>query len=711
MPQGNSGLDSGAWGSEWVNTNDASLFADRTRSVVEAHYKTALSTTDPWATARDALFTSLMAGFNSLTEFIGDLSAAIAGIFGGTLTDIAEFMTGIVTQLGLVFTRLFNAAGQFVADIGEGIVDAAGNTVQGFLDLLHWVFNGGLAKDFDAAIHGNKTVVDVIDKAEQLKTTVYQTDVSTQTNTDFFNKVRVLPTWVGGRTDDVNLPHSFITGTATTVATSPSTLGLDGRLVLIPVVAGQDRSWSAVKFGITQMTAGATLPGARYFYGTLTSASTTTVGTTKVATLGLPFPSYLSVGDTISVAGFGSTYAGYNGTWTVSAKSDVSPYSVSYVVPALLPTATSTVLTTVVSPNVVAPGVTIPAALLMAVYDVDETTGAATKVIDLGNVKSQINSGSNSQRNLQSIALPSPINVKMGEIFYIGILQLGDAGLTPAGATALSYAPSSVVPYSFNTGTYPKRVCLYYNSGTLGVLPASFTDSQTSGSSSAFWGAFGDDTPNVIVPTVSFFDNFTGTNGATLDSQKWTNRYGQGLQILSNRAAASSSNGTSISTYKFKTNYLKQTAQCTIATQSENIGRLGHGGIILCLRGDGFGKFIYLRVIIEIYGISWRIKAGIYTSLSYSQPGTQLSGGTLRNEATLSTGTNPANGNTWKFIADGYTYVGYRNGTEFVRWADQGFAFAGSGTGNANFKEVGIGAFYVSEYSTVDNWTVVDASA
>jgi hypothetical protein len=725
----------------------------------------------------------------------------------GVVTTAAQAATAIGQIVDKVvgwISEAIDTAGKIVGDIATAIVDTAGNAVQDFLDMLHWVFTGGPVEAFQKLLTGHKTMDDVGGKAIELKTSVYQTEVESGTTTDFFNTVRVLPAWVGGKTDDVNLPHSFISGTSTTVATSPSILGLDGRLVLIPVVAGQNRTWSAVKFGVQQMALNAKVPGTQYMLGTLTSASTTTlpvvppatVGLVQ-ATIGLPYPSYVDVGDSITVSGFPYSWAGYNGTWTVSAKSDVVPYSVSYVVPAILPTATPTtqtytlaatatsgtgttatvttssflgaavgdtilvsgitptayngqftvtsrttaspyrvsysstatgsmtvagsvgfdpVLTTAPPPSYVPPSVTTPSAVLMGVYDVDETTGAATKVIDLGNVRSKINVGANSQRNLQVISLPSPIPVQMGEIYYIGILQIGDAGLTPAGSIALSHASSSTMPYTFNTGAFPKRVCLYYNSGTLGVLPATFTDAQTSGSSSNFWGAFGDDVPNVIQPPVAFADSFTGTSGAVIDTQKWLTRYGNGLRIASGlggelRATANSTNGTSINTYKFKTNYLKQTAQCTIVTQAENLGRLGAGGSILTLRGDGNGKFIYLRVVIEISGLSWRLKVGIYTSTTYSQPGTQLSGGTLRKEVLIGTGLNPAGGNTWKFIADGYTYVGYRNGVEVIRWADTGFAFAGSGVGNANFKEVGIGAFYVSEYSCVDNWTAFDESA
>jgi hypothetical protein len=114
------------------------VFENRTRSVVEAHYKTSLSTTDPWIKARNALFTSLMAGFADLGAFIHSLAVAIGGALDagvkGTLQTISTFMTGFVNAvtyianaLGQALTNLFTATGEFIADIGKAIVDGVNN--------------------------------------------------------------------------------------------------------------------------------------------------------------------------------------------------------------------------------------------------------------------------------------------------------------------------------------------------------------------------------------------------------------------------------------------------------------------------------------------------------------------------------------------------------------------------------------------------------
>lgn len=147
MPQGPTGIESAAWGAEWITTNTASEFHDRTRNAVETHYKTTLtgnSTTaalQPWTTARDALFNTLMSGFASINAFISMLSGAIAGAVGGTLTTIANFMTGLVTDVGRLLTNLLNAANEFIGDIGKGIVDGV-VTVAGWLNNLWMTLTG-----------------------------------------------------------------------------------------------------------------------------------------------------------------------------------------------------------------------------------------------------------------------------------------------------------------------------------------------------------------------------------------------------------------------------------------------------------------------------------------------------------------------------------------------------------------------------------------
>ena len=152
MPQGGSGLDAGAWGAEWTAVNitrnaqgavtatspAVGVFENRTRSVVEAHYKGSLSATDPWIKARDALFETLMDGFGDLGDFIHDLAIAIGGALDagvrGTLQTISTFMTGFVNAvtyianaLGQALTNLFTATGEFIADIGKAIVDGVNN--------------------------------------------------------------------------------------------------------------------------------------------------------------------------------------------------------------------------------------------------------------------------------------------------------------------------------------------------------------------------------------------------------------------------------------------------------------------------------------------------------------------------------------------------------------------------------------------------------
>lgn len=146
MPQGETGLEAGAWGAEWVTKDNAADFHDRTRNSIESHYATDLPSLAPWQTARDALFDTLMSGFNSIDDFIGDLALAVTGAVNGTLATIGTFMTGFVNAvskiaeaLGSALTTLVNSAGQFVANIANAIVDGVatfGEHLSGLWDSL-----------------------------------------------------------------------------------------------------------------------------------------------------------------------------------------------------------------------------------------------------------------------------------------------------------------------------------------------------------------------------------------------------------------------------------------------------------------------------------------------------------------------------------------------------------------------------------------------
>jgi hypothetical protein len=595
MPQGPTGIESAAWGAEWITTNTASEFHDRTRNAVETHYKTTLtgnattSALQPWTTARDALFTTLMSGFASINAFIGMLSGAIAGAVGGTLTTITNFMTGLVGDVGRLLLNLLNGANEFIGNIGKGIVDAVGSTFQNLLDFLRHAFGKENIAGVDVATGTN--VSDLTDAVHNLTDKAFVAVDDTATLKDFWNEPRQLPAWVGSQSDDVSYPHYLINASSDTIFASGTST--QDRLIVIPVVAGQNRVYDVIKFGVTAITA---------------------------------------------------------------------------------------------------------TSLQVALYDVDETSGLATKVIDLGNVISQINTG---LTTIQTILLPQPKTVQKGEVFYIAILASG-------GAVTLSYSSTISGTSLVNYGRYPRFLASYNSSGTFPAspgFPATMSNTNLGSNSTfrPFWGALGVFAPNVIPAKLSLSDSFDRVNNSSLGAN-WSSQYSQfgpGLKIVSNKAQADSGTGTTLSVLVQRMNWLDQRVSATIIRGGET--RYTRAGMILMLRGNGSGKFMYLRVTqnLDFSFEGMRTTAQIYSASSYSQVGTNFQGGTARSslysaDTAYGIGQGLNVGPTtqaWKFEAIGNAYYAYLNNVLVLSWTDDG----GSGFPyNDTNKQVGVGGLYVA---------------
>ena len=334
-----------------------------------------------------------------------------------------------------------------------------------------------------------------------------------------------------------------------------------------------------------------------------------------------------------------------------------------------------------------------------ALYDVDETTGAATKIIDLGNIKSSLNGN----YSLQTIPLGQSRGLQQGELYYIGIVQ--------EGGTACAIHKWSATN-NFTTGRYPKFIGSYHQNGftpstatpTPG-LPENFAQTDLL-SGSKYWGAIGLATPSVTAPSMYFSDTFNRTNGL---GSSWTQRYG--TTTVSNSFSSSSG---SLASYNGR---LATTVQevgvqlpASFSTSGSRATSWGDSGLI-GLRGDGSGKFVYLRFVYSrsstpTYTIGYEIR----TATSYSQVGTTLTGGTLKASRTLyssstynSDFTSPS---IWSFkvstSGSTSTYDVFRNGIQLgTSWVDTnstGFPFNTSNT------EVLLGGYSAALY----NWYAKD---
>lgn len=715
MPQGPTGIESAAWGAEWITTNTASEFHDRTRNAVETHYKTTLTgngTTaalQPWTTAKDALFNTLMSGFASINAFIGQLSGAITGAIGGTLTTITNFMTGLVGNVTLLLGNLLNAAGEFIGNIAEGIVDGVGTTFQNLLDLLRHAFGKETIAGVDVATGTN--VSDLTDAVHNLTDKAFVAVDDTATLKDFWNEPRQLPAWVGAQSDDVSYPHYLINASSDTIFASGTST--QDRLIVIPVVAGQNRVYDVIKFGVTAIAA-TSLQVALY------DVDETSGLATKVIDLGnVISEAYLVNIANKNLVNGGSFRLAYGGQITGAINWNATAATLAASIQSALTaltnigsgkatvgvnstaTAGSTVGFDVLIDNPVGP----IAALTLSSNSLTVSSGSLPLITVPVTKASQINTA---LTTIQTITLPQPKTVSKGEVFYIAILASG-------GAVTLSYSSTISGTSLVNYGRYPRFLASYNSSGTFAAspgFPATMLNTNLGSNSTfrPFWGALGVFAPNVIPAKLVLSDSYDRTNASNLGAN-WSTQYSQfgpGLKIVSNKAQADSGTGTTLSVLVQRLNWLDQRVSATIIRGGETI--YTRAGMILMLRGNGSGKFMYLRVTqnLDFSYQGMRTTAQIYSASSYSQVGTNFQGGTLR---TTVTGTYPTVNysadtqqglgglnvgptvQSWKFEAIGNAYYGYLNNVLAVQWTDSGSsAFPYNDTN----KQVGVGGLYVA---------------
>ena len=556
-----------------VKTGRTGLMTNRTQANVQTFYK---DQNTLLGTQRSTLFE----GLDPNLPFPVALVKAFAETLVQGAINAVETVAEVLTVVGNWISVAINAAGKIVGEIGTAIVDGIGSTFQNFLDFLNHAFGKGNISGVGVATGTN--VTNLTDAVHNLTDKTFVAVDDTATLKDFWNEPRQLPAWVGSQSDDVSYPHYLINASANTIFGSGSTTTQD-RIILIPVVAGQNRVYDVIKFGVTGITA---------------------------------------------------------------------------------------------------------TSLQVGLYDVDETTGAATKILDLGNVISQINTG---LTTIQTITLPQPVTVQKGEVFYIAILASG-------GTATLSYSSTISGTSLVNYGRYPRFLASFNSSGTFSVLPATMPNTQLSsdGTFRPFWGALGVFAPNVIPAKLNLSDSFDRTNASTLGAN-WSNQYSQfgstGLRIVSNKAQSNSSTGTTLSVLVQRMNWLDQRVSATITRE----GYYSRVGMILILRGNGSGKFMYLRVTQHLdFSIQPMVTtAQIYSASSYAGVGSTFQGGTARSSlySVSPSGINHGpTAQTWKFEAIGNAYYGYLNNSLVVSWTDSG---SSAFPYNDYNKQVGIGGLYV----------------
>lgn len=680
MPQGKTGLESGAWGYEWLDqiipatynstTNQwvgknraKNPLQDRDRNTIEAHYKAALPVSTPWASAHSALFNTLMGGWVSLNQFLGGLVQAITGSPGG-MGDIANTIGGIINSIATIIGRLFDSVGNFVATITGAVIDSANTTLEDYLSGIYAANRGQ-----GAYTNAN----DVVHRAQVVTDLTYDTSFATWTHSEFWNTPRSVPAWWGTTTDDVSFPISNITDTE-----APPL----GRLTLIPVTVSQDRTYDVIHFGMS--------PANGVF-----SMTSLYVGLFDVDE---------ETGTLLKVVG---SELGLSGNCKAFLNADYNQQSIPIAKTVATTTAASATggtatLTLSANPNVSAGDEIVVAGVTPTAYNGRYVVTAASAAAPW--TVSYASTATGSQTVAGFVAVPQPKSVIKGELFCIGVLQVG-------GTSVPMHKWNSSA--NFSTGKFPRYIGSYYNGGTIGALPGDPIDKSLVVSGPKFWGSLGLDSQLIAPGSRYYSDTFDRPNATSL-GPSWNMKYGPALRVV-NSAAQADPNTTGIASYNGRLLTTSHEVGCKITMPtsyafSTSISKT----VLLGLRGDGTGNFVYARINTSCtysvlsggvyYPSFYGINVKIYTASSYDLPGTQFAGGVLKTPTAFTANAN-GTGN-WSFSVvpanGGQFYQVKFAGNPVLSWTstDNAFPFTENNT------EVLFGLYSQASGapSTLTNW-------
>ena len=327
--------------------------------------------------------------------------------------------------------------------------------------------------------------------------------------------------------------------------------------------------------------------------------------------------------------------------------------------------------------------------LRIGLYAMDHETGDLTKVLDLGNRKSDLNLA----YDMQTFPLSEPIGVQAGEVYYIGVLQTG-------GTAAPMHRWSST--NNWVTGLYPRWIG-NIASGSYSSLPGSVSAANIS-SGTKYWGALGDPTAAVAPGTKTFSDTFNRADGPA--GANWVTRAGSGLYIVSNAAVGGEPASLldleteGYASYVSRLETLSQRVRVTIKPNS--IPTTGNYTFYtnVALRGNGLGAAVFAQFYRNVNADITRVY--IRTASSYSDM-IAPNGGTSRGW----TESLPSLSGTFDFVAQGNTYRVYQGATQVLEWVDTGNVFPVTST----FTEVGLGGnrqFVGDAGLMIDSWSAAD---
>lgn len=312
----------------------------------------------------------------------------------------------------------------------------------------------------------------------------------------------------------------------------------------------------------------------------------------------------------------------------------------------------------------------------VALYDIDETTGTHTKVLDLGDRKADLNTSF----AMQQISLVETITVQTGELFAIGVLQVG-------GTAAPMHRRT--ISINMSDGRFPKSRGGTWTTTGVSAFPTTITNANVL-PGTPFWGAMGTASTPVVPGLLRFSDSFNRPDNIANLGSSWTNRWST-VGISSNRPVGNPflfTSWGSMATYNARLNSTQQRSGITKFTAND-----GQAGVVL--RGNGFGPSVELNISSFGTVLSWSARIITWSSFDRTTPTTR---------ATFAVFSGAELIGNWTFEAVGNIYTGYLNGVIKVQWIDSGGAL----TVTSNCTEVGLSAAYVLGGVWFDNWFAED---
>ncbi|ASR87060.1 minor tail protein [Mycobacterium phage Krypton555] len=123
LPNGQAGLDPGAWLAHWMLTNDLSKLANRTEEEVREYFAAQVQQDGGWNDASTTFFQLILGGFQSLGEFSSLIVQAITGE-PGALTDLSAFLNERWADLAAAFGAIGDLIDAIAGEAGSSLADA-----------------------------------------------------------------------------------------------------------------------------------------------------------------------------------------------------------------------------------------------------------------------------------------------------------------------------------------------------------------------------------------------------------------------------------------------------------------------------------------------------------------------------------------------------------------------------------------------------------